>query len=527
MAAKAKRKQHHTNGPKRVALYARVSTDEQRERQTINAQLHTLREHATQQEWQVVEEYLDEAVSGATPLGERPAGQRLLEAAADPSLRAFDVVIVAALDRLGRDAVETLLAERRLKSLGLDVRYVRESFDDSPSGDFQKTVMSAVAQLERALIAQRMSEGRKRSVRDKGKYLASLPPFGYDRVEGVLVVNEEQTAVVREMFRLCVEEDLGLQAIAHRLDEMEVPPPLKKGHPKRRGKYGWNFGTVSKMLRAERYIGRGSYGGVPMTCPAIVDEGMFTAAQAAMRRRQSAALRTRSKRRYWLTGHLRCRQCGAKYVGFTSKQSRSGNRVPLYECHTARRVGVAKTGHAPRTWRVRADEVEAQVEATLRKLLSDPERVAAEIEAVVEDALAAADRADDRVSYADARLADLDEQQQRVTTGWTRGLLDDRQADEERRRVARERREAEAILANARTTHESTDGYRRIAETFKAVRASLPAGAKIGLPWVPPCSLDDWVAALTALGVTIWVEADGALTVEGVVESVNVSTTIR
>ena len=214
-------------------------------------------------------------------------------------------------------------------------------------------------------------------------------------------------------------------------------------------------------------------------------------------------------------------------MGFTSKQSRSGNRVPLYECHTARRVGVAKTGHAPRTWRVRADEVEAQVEATLRKLLSDPERVAAEIEAVVEDALAAADRADDRVSYADARLADLDEQQQRVTTGWTRGLLDDRQADEERRRVARERREAEAILANARTTHESTDGYRRIAETFKAVRASLPAGAKIGLPWVPPCSLDDWVAALTALGVTIWVEADGALTVEGVVESVNVSTTIR
>ena len=195
-------------------------------------------------------------MSGATPLDERPAGQRLLEAAADPSLRAFDVVIVAALDRLGRDAVETLLAERRLKGLGLDVRYVRESFDDSPSGDFQKTVMSAVAQLERALIAQRMSEGRKRSVRDNGKYLASLPPFGYDRVEGKLVVNEEQTAVVREMFRLCVEEDLGLQAIARRLDEMEVPPPLKNGHPKRRGKYGWNFGSVSKMLRAERYIGR-------------------------------------------------------------------------------------------------------------------------------------------------------------------------------------------------------------------------------------------------------------------------------
>ena len=150
-----------------------------------------------------------------------------------------------------------------------------------------------------------------------------------------------------------------------------------------------------------------------------------------------------------------------------------------------------------------------------------------QIEAVVEDVLAAADRADVRVRDAEARLADLDEQQQRVTTGWTRGWLDDRQADEERRRVARERRGAEAVLGKARSTHESTDKYRRVAETFKAVRASLPAGVKIGLPWVPPYALDDWLAALTALGVTIWVEADGALTFEGVVESVNVSTTIR
>ena len=86
---------------------------------------------------------------------------------------------------------------------------------------------------------------------------------------------------------------------------------------------------------------------------------------------------------------------------------------------------------------------------------------------------------------------------------------------------------AETIVANARASHESTDKYRRVAETFKAVRASLPAGMKIGLPWVPPRAPDDLLAALTALGVTIWVEADGALTFEGVVESVNVSTTIR
>ena len=162
-------------------------------------------------------------------------------------------------------------AERPIEQIGgggcggLEVRYVRETFSDDPSGDLQKTMLAAFAEFERALIAQRMSEGRKRSVRDGGKYLASLPPFGYDRADGKLVVNDAETEVVREMFRLCTEEDLGLQAIAKRLDEMGVAPPLKNGHPKRRGKYGWNFGSVSKMLRAERYVGRGSYGGTGRT----------------------------------------------------------------------------------------------------------------------------------------------------------------------------------------------------------------------------------------------------------------------
>ena len=523
---RTRRRGRGTSGSERpfathAVSYLRVSSDEQAEKRTPDAQRHSIDEYAGLHGLTLCGVYSDEGVSGAVPLDERPAGQRLLAAAEDPS-RAFGVVIVAALDRLGRDAVETLLAERRLKALGLEVRYVRETFDDTPAGDFQKTVMSAVAQLERALIAQRMSEGRKRSVRDNGKYLASMPPFGYDRFDGKLVINEEQAKVVREMFRLCVEDDLGVQAIARRLDEMGVAPPLKNGHVNRRGRYGWSYGTVSNMLHAERYVGRGSYGGVPMECPAIIDEDALAAAQGAMRRRRSAALRTRSKRHYWLTDYLRCRQCGSKCVGFTHTQGRTGRRIALYECQVARRHGVAKTGHAPRTWRVRAADAEGPVKTGVLDLLSEPERVAGWLDTHVEEALSEIEGADERVRAAELHLTDLDEQQQRVMAGWTRGWLADQQADDERRRIASERREAEAVLAKASAAHERADEDRWLVESFKDIAASLPFNPEVfdaRTGEVVERAPDDWREALRALGATAWVEADGGITMEGVTVS--------
>src|SRR6478735_3392398 len=83
----------------RVALYARVSTEDQAERQTVQAQLDLLRKLAEVHEWTVAGEYIDDGISGTIPLAERPDGRRLLD---DAAAHRFNMVVLYRLDRLGR-----------------------------------------------------------------------------------------------------------------------------------------------------------------------------------------------------------------------------------------------------------------------------------------------------------------------------------------------------------------------------------------------------------------------------------------
>src|SRR5919205_2411009 len=87
------------NATPRVALYARVSTEDQAERQTVQAQLDFLRKLADLHHWVVAGEYVDDGVSGTVPLDQRPDGKRLLE---DAAARRFGTVVLYRLDRLGR-----------------------------------------------------------------------------------------------------------------------------------------------------------------------------------------------------------------------------------------------------------------------------------------------------------------------------------------------------------------------------------------------------------------------------------------
>ena len=115
-----------------AAVYCRVSSDEQRERQTINTQREFAERYCDLNQTPVHDYYLDDAVSGTVPLEQRPEGARLM---ADAAAKAFDTVLVYKLDRLGRDARATLNAVGDLEALGVQVRSLTESFDTStPAG---------------------------------------------------------------------------------------------------------------------------------------------------------------------------------------------------------------------------------------------------------------------------------------------------------------------------------------------------------------------------------------------------------
>ena len=137
--------------PRRIALYARVSTTEQ----TTEPQLYALHAYAEARGLELAQEYVDEGVSGAKD--RRPALDRLL---ADARRRRFDVLAITKLDRLARSVRHLTTLAADLEALGVDLIVLDQSIDTStPSGRFLFNTLAAVAELERDLIRERVTAG--------------------------------------------------------------------------------------------------------------------------------------------------------------------------------------------------------------------------------------------------------------------------------------------------------------------------------------------------------------------------------
>jgi site-specific DNA recombinase len=198
-----------------VGVYLRVSTEEQRERQSIATQrdfggrycdLHQLPIHAV---------YADDGVSGIVPLDRRPEGAKLLR---DARLKKFDQLLVYKLDRLGRETRLTLEAVAELERCGVRVRSMTEEFDSqTPIGRLMITMLSGFAAHEREVIRERSMAGTERKA-EAGVWLGGITPYGYHK-EGMkgqsqLVINEEtipgfdlsEAEVIRTIYRMCAKQ---------------------------------------------------------------------------------------------------------------------------------------------------------------------------------------------------------------------------------------------------------------------------------------------------------------------------------
>jgi len=150
------------NSTPRVALYARVSTTDQ----STDSQLLDLRRYVRERGWDIFREYVDEGISGTQD--SRPALNELMNNA---KKRRFDVVLVWRFDRFARSTKHLILALEEFKNLGIDFVSYQENIDtSSPLGSAIFTIISAVAQLERDIIAERVKAGLRRA-RENGKKL--------------------------------------------------------------------------------------------------------------------------------------------------------------------------------------------------------------------------------------------------------------------------------------------------------------------------------------------------------------------
>ena len=150
--------------PLRVAVYARVST--LGKGQDTEVQLRELRQFAEARGWQIAGEYVDEGISGAKE--KRPELDRLMT---DAHRRRFDAIIVWKFDRFARSVSHLLRALETFNALGVAFVSLSELLDTStPGGKMVFTILGAVAELERSLIAERVRAGL-RNARAKGKRL--------------------------------------------------------------------------------------------------------------------------------------------------------------------------------------------------------------------------------------------------------------------------------------------------------------------------------------------------------------------
>ena len=170
---------------RRAAIYARVSTLEQ----TTENQLVEVRRYVEARGW-AIKEYIDEGVSGAKD--RRPALDELLR---DAKQRRFDVVVCWRLDRLGRNLRHLIVTLEDLQALGIAFVSLAEGIDaTTPAGRLQMHILGAIAEFERARIAERVRLGLAR-VRAQGRRLGRPRlDVGNDRLAGVVGMSVREAA---------------------------------------------------------------------------------------------------------------------------------------------------------------------------------------------------------------------------------------------------------------------------------------------------------------------------------------------
>ena len=232
---------------KRAVAYCRVSTQGQigEDRFGIDSQRNMIKEYCAKNDIEVVNWYIDEAISGTEE--HRPAFDKILEGeVTNPPVQ---YIIVAKTDRISRDINLYYAYKAMLTKMNLEIISVTEdwSAQDRLTAMILENFLAMAAMIERENIRVRMSGGRKQKAKNGG-YSGGQPPMGYKVVDGKLVINEDEAATVRYIFEL-KKQGLTMQATVDALN--------KAGFTTRRGK-PFVTSTIQSIWNNERTF-RGEY----------------------------------------------------------------------------------------------------------------------------------------------------------------------------------------------------------------------------------------------------------------------------
>ncbi|HZJ78509.1 MAG TPA: recombinase family protein [Clostridia bacterium] len=232
---------------RQVVFYGRVSTEHEAQLSALENQLQWYDNQAEyHSNWNVHNKYIDEGITG-TQAKKRPAFMKMLE---DAKKGMFDLIVTREVCRFARNTVDTLVATRELKNLGVEVYFVEDNiWTMDGDGELRLTIMATLAQEESRKISERVRAGQKIS-RDNGVLYGSGNIIGYDRLNGTYVINQDQAETVRLIFDMYFQ-GLGEKRIVNELYRLQ----RKDGH----GNVSWTPSKISRVLRNATYKGYKCY----------------------------------------------------------------------------------------------------------------------------------------------------------------------------------------------------------------------------------------------------------------------------
>jgi site-specific DNA recombinase len=436
-----------------VAVYVRVSTEEQRERQSIVTQREFGERFCALHQHEVFQVYPDDGVSGTVPIDQRPAGSDLLR---DARLKRFDQILVYRLDRLGRETRLILNAAAEFEKCGVRVKSMTEEFDTATAtGRLMLTLLSGFAAHERDVIRERSVAGTNRKA-EAGVWLGGVVPYGYVK-EGAkgqwrIAVNDRpipglnlsEADVVRTIYRMCAAEKQSCQRIADYLNRVGVPcgsaenTRVEGGKRTRRTASVWRPAYVRNMIVSRTYMGEHLFGKrtknrsqkvIARAVPSIVSEQEWLKAREVLRSNRIIPLRKRENP-YLLRGLIKCGLCGLTFSGM---QMKAPQRDHYYRCNGRQQARglYGRFGQKCAAKSLNGDYVERVVWADIECFLRNPGEVIERLK----QRLAAQDgdrpRKEKELEGLQERLRDKTAERDRVLGLFRRGRIDDATLDQQ------------------------------------------------------------------------------------------------
>ena len=332
----------NTRARRRVAGYARVSTDSEEQLTSYEAQVDYYTKYIrSNPEWEFVDVYTDEGISAVSTRG-REGFNRMIE---DALAGRIDLIVTKSVSRFARNTVDSLTAVRKLKEHGTEVYFEKEgiyTFDSK--GELLITIMSSLAQEESRSISENVTWGQRKRFAD-GKVTLPYSSFlGYRKgPDDLPEIVPEEAETVREIYRLFIQGKT-VNWIANHLTGKGIPTP--------RGKAKWQTSTIESILMNEKYKGSAilqkkftvdflskkmkvNEGEVPQyiveqSHPAIIDPEQWQKVQDEMAVRKAKGRHHNSLSPF--SAKLVCGDCG-EYYGSKVWHSTDKYRRVIWQCN--------------------------------------------------------------------------------------------------------------------------------------------------------------------------------------------------